>query len=337
MSCHEKSFSTYQREVIKKVKALMGDTQVNYEKSPNNHLQIKIAGIDRVFFTSSTPSDSRSLDNFIGDIRAEINRLAMLDAPQQIPAEPPNSVIKADARKSAQAFMVKVFEKTHKKLQRRLKHIERDEYQVFTTTTLDNRGDSVREFRKKLIKSEVEKAINTGKGKLFIPPGLNKKCQAELEEHLNTVLPSIPEYHHRMTQDMPLSAAAMPQHSSPVIAPLASILPAQTQQQTPTKVEPSAAPADTPVAEKVLSQAPSTAKIEAADTAAPHNVLDDLINAKPHKRLAQLKALSKQHIALLIDDCQKALQQKHQDDIDFLAEQMQSRGVSLHELQDALK
>ena len=35
MSCHEKSFSAYQREVIKKVKALMGDTQVNYEKSPD--------------------------------------------------------------------------------------------------------------------------------------------------------------------------------------------------------------------------------------------------------------------------------------------------------------
>lgn len=331
MACHEKSFSAYQREVIKKVYVLVGNTPFSYEKSANNHLQIKIDGIDRVFFTASTPSDCRSLDNFIGHIRAEINRLNAQTLEQLTPLEPPKSKKKADARKSAQIFMDKVTAKINKSLQRKLKRIEKDEYHVFKTTDSDNPGNSVREFRKKLIRSEVERAVKAEKGALFIPPGLNRKCQAQLESYLNTALPSIPEYHSRMDLELnPYRAdnKDKPLHIKPIVAEPAT-------PSTPKPLE--AQPAPLQALDKDQESLKHTAKHEVQATVETEPLLNDLINAKPHKRIAMLKALPKQKIALLIEDCQKALQQKHQDDIDFLAEQMQSRGVSLSELQDALK
>ena len=336
MACHEKSFSTYQREAIKKVKALVNETPFSYEKSANNHLQIKIDGIDRVFYTASTPSDSRSLDNFIGDIRAEINRIKAQAREPITPLEQPKSKGKADARKAAQVFMDTVTDKVHKKLQRKLQHIEKEEYHVFKTTENDNPGNAVREFRKKLIRNEVERAVKAGKGTLFIPPGLNRASQAQLEDYLSNALPALPEYHNKMQFELnqKLAQQTQPAFDIPVTdsQPVAVSIPEPAVASAP--AEPLA---QAPTAHKDMPSGKHSSKHETATTIESEPLFNDLLSAKPHKRIAMLKALPKQKIALLIEDCQKALQQKHQDDIDFLAEQMRSRGISLSELQDALK
>lgn len=305
MTCHEKNFSIYQREAINRIKALIGDTPFEYEKSATNHLRVKISGIKRIFFTGSTPSDTRSIDNFIGDIRGELNKINASELKDNKPKLPPKSVIKANERKSAQKFMSDTTESIKKNIKYELEHIKKDEEKMLIESggCDNNLGQNIRDFRKNLIKSKIDKILES-KGKLFIPPGPIKKCQGQLDDYLATLLPKIPEYKNGLLDKV---------YSHTLTGPKDVAKTPEPELKKPLLVE-------TPITEQ-----------DSMD-----NTLASLVDAKSNKRVAMIKTLPKQKIIALIEDFQKALAQKHQDDIQFLAEQMQSRGISLSELKTVL-
>ncbi|WP_298147234.1 hypothetical protein [uncultured Acinetobacter sp.] len=361
MACHEKSFSSYQREAIDRVKALIGDTPFEYEKSANNHLRVKISGIDRMFFTGSTPSDTRSIDNFIGDIRSEMNRIKVLNSKQSIPTEPPKSLIKANERKSAQNFINDITQSINKKIKYEIEHIKKEEEKMLTTleSCNDDLGQNIRDFRKNLIKNEIEQKM-ASKGKLFIPPGLVKQCHGQIDEYLGNMLPKIPEYQSKLLEKVYLHSLSSQEEEGikengseekqqlnlkVTISEVAkSIKPQEKTQQEKEIPKPNASVEIVPanIKQKAKMASPEIEPLESSQNQSEagqdtlNTVLTSLVNAKSNKRVAMIKTLPKQKIIALIEDFKRALTQKHQDDINFLAEQMQSRGISLDELEAAL-
>lgn len=319
MACHEKGFSNYQREAIDRVKALIGDTPFEYEKSANNHLRVTISGIERIFFTGSTPSDTRSIDNFMGDIRGELNKIKASKFKGSTPKLPPKSVIKANERKSAQKFMSDTTESIKKNIKYEIERIKKDEEEMLIESggCDNNLGQNIRDFRKNLIKSKIDKILES-KGKLFIPPGLIKKCHGQLDDYLATLLPKIPEYKNGILDKV---------YSHTLTGPKEVVV-IKDKPQLEKTPEPEPEPE---LKKPLLVETPITEQ-DSMD-----NTLASLVDAKSNKRVAMIKTLPKQKIMALIEDFQKALAQKHQDDIQFLAEQMQSRGISLSELKTALE
>jgi len=76
------SLSKYQKEIVKRLIDLLGTSiPFSYERTGKNHLKVLIDGIDKPYYTSSTPSDRRSAVNFIADIKRELKVNDISQAP----------------------------------------------------------------------------------------------------------------------------------------------------------------------------------------------------------------------------------------------------------------
>ena len=71
--CKQSSYSKYQKRVIKFLNDLLGtDTPFTYERAKNNHLKVLIEGIPKPIYTGSTPSDCKSINNFMAEVKREL-------------------------------------------------------------------------------------------------------------------------------------------------------------------------------------------------------------------------------------------------------------------------
>ena len=71
--CKQSSYSKYQKRVIKFLNDQLGtDTPFTYERTQTNHLKVLIDGVPKPIFTGSTPSDCKSINNFMAEVKREI-------------------------------------------------------------------------------------------------------------------------------------------------------------------------------------------------------------------------------------------------------------------------
>lgn len=71
--CKQTNYSKYQKRVIKFLNDLLGtDRPFTYERAKNNHLKVLIDGIPKPIFTGSTPSDCKSINNFMAEVKREL-------------------------------------------------------------------------------------------------------------------------------------------------------------------------------------------------------------------------------------------------------------------------
>ncbi|MEZ8382900.1 hypothetical protein AB6C98_04195 [Vibrio splendidus] len=71
--CKQSSYSKYQKRVIKFLNDQLGtDTPFTYERTQTNHLKVLINDVPKPIFTGSTPSDCKSINNFMAEVKREI-------------------------------------------------------------------------------------------------------------------------------------------------------------------------------------------------------------------------------------------------------------------------
>lgn len=71
--CKQTNYSKYQKRVIKFLNDLLGtDRPFTYERAKNNHLKVLIDGVPKPIFTGSTPSDCKSINNFMAEVKREL-------------------------------------------------------------------------------------------------------------------------------------------------------------------------------------------------------------------------------------------------------------------------
>ncbi|MGL5948410.1 MAG: hypothetical protein ACRCYV_05025 [Aeromonas sp.] len=64
--------SKYQKDIVDALTKILGSRAFFYEKAQNNHLKVMIEGLAKPLFTSATPSDRRSKDNFLSKVRGQL-------------------------------------------------------------------------------------------------------------------------------------------------------------------------------------------------------------------------------------------------------------------------
>jgi cell wall assembly regulator SMI1 len=329
--CNKRSYTPYQRSAIKGIAKIVGETPFRYEKSSNNHLKVTIKGIDQVFFTSSTPSDHRSLENFLAEIRCAYKQKHRVEP--SIQTEIPRSVRKANAKKASIDAMGKVTEQLIKVFRNSLESFKEEEMRMVESSQTEFLGENIQAFRKRKIRAEIDRAIKSFGTGIFIPPGLIKQTQKQVGENLNFMLPTVPEYDRILSLKSGTSVQAieMPEGSiQPEIpednqADIASTDPQQEKNPTQDKA-----------ANDDLNATSDPSKTSETVIITKPHISESASSTQSYSFSHELADMTKRDIRQLIADCQRLLDEKHQADIQFLVSQMHEREVDLAELQTAL-
>lgn len=302
MTAALRSYSSYQKRVIKEIGLILGDRPYYFEKANNNHLKLLIKDVDKPLFTACTPSDAKSFDNFIAAVRRSIKPNQESAAnDDDVPTRSHNEAID----EPSQALTKKIARQLCKKLRHQLSGIVSKEEQLVANEGIEE----VANFRKTLLKQEIDSAIKQQKHPTYIPAGQMKWLQAELQQHLDFMLPCMAQYH----QPSKLSLAPM-------------------MQAQPTPKEPDLAAA----CRGQNAPAPDSPAIRAAKPLAAPDSLPELMSQPSRKRLQSLKKLSKPMLATLMQDIEQALREKHLEDIEEVISLMQAKGIQLDDIQQRL-
>lgn len=317
---HFKGYTNYQQNVIKRVSELVQDRPFTHEKAANNHLKILISGLDRPYFTSATPSDNRAFENIISDIKGAIRR-EEAHAPAST-AIRPDSLIQSEEKQRKETELSKVTKAIIKRIRHHISKIRQDEYDSFLASEGCDCAQVTQSFRLELVKNEVDLALKNKRSTDYFTSGQLKNLRKEVMEHLDFMLPTVAEYHDLFKAKL---SEIIPGPSEP-----------DTNNDTKIRVTQSTTSDSTDQNDRTIHPSATVSdETTPSEVTGVETQLQNLMKEKSHKRIATLKVLSKNQIAQLIGDCQKLLEQKHQEDIQAIVHQIQISGVSFEELKAA--
>ncbi|WP_143051961.1 hypothetical protein [Allopseudospirillum japonicum] len=293
---------------------LLGERPFSYRKKKSNHLQVKIKGIDKVFHTGATPSDTKSYNNFIGDIKHELKKLHQPHQTTEISLpihHPPQAKGLITPKIVLERKLQKVRQSIIKQLRLQADKLRKQEHEmVMQEASLQG----IEKFRENLIQAELNQALQQKKSSTdYITPAKIKKVHQTLREHLDYMLPPLAFYHQTLKKEA----------SAIQVETLANEIKISADDSKISNE-------DIPVITQPVQNLEKTTKQE-ADLG-----LNTLMKETSNKRVKILKNLSKPQISALVQDLQKALQEKHQEDIQEIINLMKNKGVTLEELQQKI-
>ena len=299
--CKQETYSKYQKQAIKFLSEHLGtETPFTYERTQSNHLKILIEGLEKPMFTSSTPSDSKTLKNFMADVKRELKACK---------AEHPPSDQLTPKAVMANAITVgheKLTQNCIKSLRSRLGIMKpQEQEQVLKNQSLD----VVPNNRHEIIKRAIARALQERKQGAYIKPQEMKKIEKKLTQHLNFMMPTLADYsalldnksryqksgNHLDAQQTVVSNTAV-SHSTASGPSLAQ----NTVQPIKSQI--------TAVVEQTVAGKPS-------NTSERHHSAVELMAMSANNRVSLLRDLSKAQALQLIDDINHALSVNLEQDI----------------------
>ncbi|MAD46340.1 MAG: hypothetical protein CMH98_15160 [Oceanospirillaceae bacterium] len=310
MSNHLKGYTSFQKRVIKGLAELIEERPFSYKKTSNNHIEIKIKGIDRVFYSSGTPSDHRSYDNFLSDVRSTLRQQSEPEPVLLLSGKDGPETDKDSIDDRRQASLNKITRTIIKRIRMSIEKIQQDEWKAVLSED-DAHDNIIRTFRDNLVEREIQLAMKLKKEKDYFPTAMIKQTRSTIGDHLDFMLPT-PAYYHDLLKK--------------------KLVPAFGDKADPEeKDDVSSGQPDNP--EKGTSP---QVTVQPEDRDQGMN-LRQLVRAKRNKRLSEIKKLSKSEISSLVEDFQNALEQKHEEDIQDLVAQIKEKGITLAEIQERLE
>ncbi|WP_305810329.1 hypothetical protein [Photobacterium kishitanii] len=179
-----RTYSAYQKKVIRSLAKLVGARAFRYEKAQNNHLKIHIEGVDKPIFTSSTPSDCKALDNFMSQVRGMIRA-----AEQQHPVV--KKVCEAHPKQPHVCSHEKMITSIVKNMRLMAADLQDKEVEmVFEQETVDG----ISEHRQQVIKKAINTALGHRKGGRYLTPSVIHCIEKDISHHVDFILPTVAHY-----------------------------------------------------------------------------------------------------------------------------------------------
>lgn len=184
------SYTKYQKRVIKFLNDLLGsEVPFKYERTQSNHLKVLIDGVPKPIFTGSTPSDCKSINNFMAEVKREVKASKLEGegegegtqniAPQMQLSNP----IKLSQDRLIQSCV--------KSLRARIDTMKsKEEEQVLATKSLNEVG----EYRLSAIKHALSLALQARKQGVYIKSKEMKTIESKILTHLDFMMPTLAYY-----------------------------------------------------------------------------------------------------------------------------------------------
>ncbi|ELI6447098.1 TPA: hypothetical protein ACX6Q2_000715 [Photobacterium damselae] len=185
--CKQINYSKYQKRVIKFLSDFLGaDTPFTYERTQTNHLKVLIDGVPKPLFTGSTPSDCKSINNFMAEVKREVKA-----SKETLDLEQDTSIVKISLPTPFKQSQDKLIQSCVKSLRTRLDVMKLQEEQKVLE---DKSVDAVTVFRDKTIKHALSFALQSRRQGGYIKPKEMKSLEAKITMHLNFMMPTLAHY-----------------------------------------------------------------------------------------------------------------------------------------------
>lgn len=180
------SFSKYQKDIIKKITKELGPkTPFKYEKTNNNHLKVLVEGLDKPLYTGCTPSDRKSGDNFMSDLRCALKAANLYRQPRTAsPKRMSSAQLKAQYVEKLTATCIKTVRTNIKQ------YIEKEKSLVI----FENSIDDIKPLRKILATKILTQNHKKNKQQQYITGVDIQVIKKEIITHLNFMLPNTADY-----------------------------------------------------------------------------------------------------------------------------------------------
>lgn len=187
------SYSKYQREIIKKIaKELGASIAFSYGRCSNNHLKVYIDGLDKPFYTSSTPSDRKAGDNFIGGIRSALKAENLKQQPVTTAVKHMNNaLLKKQYFENLKSTCIKTVRTNIEQ------YTEKERLLIYR----ENSVGSLKPQRRKLAARIFENAQKVHRNTQYITGKDSQAIKGEIIKHLNYMLPTSAEYSQNLKPD----------------------------------------------------------------------------------------------------------------------------------------
>ncbi|WP_133245640.1 hypothetical protein [Pelagibaculum spongiae] len=331
-----RGYSRYQKQIIKRLQQTLGaDTPFRHERTNNNHLKVLIQGADKPCFTSSTPSDNKSADNFIADVKRiirEINTLTSNDTD----CSSANPVEQAGECKAAQVDQITL--SCIKLIRRKIDQIQLEESESIKTKSYLSELKKLR----LQVADETIKA-NAGSSKIYLTGKQINHIKNKLLQHLNFMLPTTADYAEKLQvneADRPLfNNKTTKQHAvnhamnNPNVLselkPLAGIV---KKTVSPSSARPQ--PVILPISESTDATGPNVIgspsnhfKAEVSDAVLCDDSASEWLNQNGAARINALRQLNKLQLEQLAQDVQTAIIANRDQAIDEVVSLIQSQDL----------
>ncbi|TKF15645.1 hypothetical protein FCV43_18605 [Vibrio genomosp. F6] len=306
--CKQSSYSKYQKRVIKFLNDLLGtETPFSYERTQTNHLKVLIDGVPKPIFTGSTPSDCKSINNFMAEVKREIR------ASKQESSEPEQKV---KPRLPFQLSNNKLIQGCVKSLRTRVETLTSQEEGL----VLEHKNvEGINPARVETVKHTVALALQTRKSGVYLKRKEMKEIEDTVMRHLNFMLPTAAYYAEL------LDSKNKYQPKSIVPLPVETVMNGEDIEEfrstNVVKIDEKAQPYDTS-----LNNTPETMSMR---TQSSKDSAGELMAISTNNRVSLLRNLSKAQALNLIDDINQALSLNREQDIEAVVNLIRDKNLPL--------
>lgn len=341
-SVNDRSYTRYQKDVIKAVSKLIGTTPFRHEKAQNNHLKLVIEGIDKPIYTSSTPSDRRSLQNLL----SQVQQMLRIEIPEQIDPSitPPDGElfhVHACLYQKIKERLIRMFRNQVAELENKERVMINEQQSI----------DEVIPFRKQLVKQAITDKLKMHKSGGYFKTSEIRGLTKDLMHHLNFMLPDLATYAAQLKAaneaepEAALEAGKEPQPEAESFMPepkeRARPYPVQnihyamkTQPQSKKRVKTVSRSVQSPA---VKHQGATVSPLIAVSEKESTDMLSALLSLSSKARVSEFKTLTMAQANVLLAEIQQAIEEKHDDDLNEVIALIQSKGLALGEIAERME
>ena len=313
--CKNVSYSKYQKRVIKFLNVLLGThTPFSFERTQSNHLKVLIEGVNKPLYTGSTPSDSRSINNFMAEVKKELRlsvQVLMDDAASpSSDAEKSNVTIQSVFRPCYD----KLIQTCIKSLRTQVASIKEQEQKQVAEL---NDVEFIKVARLKAVKHSISHVLQTYKHTGYIKPKAMREIETAILKHFNFMLPSIAFY----------SDLLDPQKISVILQASAANQEDKGANLEPNKVALAGQNVDKNIVSKSEAKPFENRATKQKEHQPKFGASNQLLSLSTQKRVNELRSLSSSQALELIKDVEQAMKLNREQDIEAVVALIQERAI----------
>ncbi|MBE8127751.1 hypothetical protein [Photobacterium damselae] len=307
--CKLSSYSKYQKRVIKFLNDLLGtETPFSYERTQLNHLKVLIDGVPKPIFTGSTPSDCKSINNFMAEVKRELRANKL---------EPEQTEQKEKPRLPFQVSNDKLIQGCVKSLRTRVETLKSQEEAL----VLEHKNvEEINKARMETVKHAVSLALQSRKSGAYLKRKEMKEIEDTVMRHLNFMLPTAACYADLLdtkNKYQPKSGTSLP-----VETLRGSDETEESSSNNVVKIDEKVQPMNTETNKKQT-------EVNFVQEKSNNDSASELMAMSANNRVSLLRNLPKAQALSLIDDINQALALNREQDIEAVVNLMRDKDLPL--------
>ena len=329
------SYSKYQKEIIKKIgKELGANTPFKYEKTSSNHLKVFIEGLDKPRYTACTPSDRKSGDNFMADLRCALKAACVKRQPKVAASKQMNIIrVKAQYIDNLTAACIKVVRTNIQQ------YAEKEELWVVKENSLIN----LKSQRKHLVARIFEQTQKAHRNQQYITGSDSRIIKDEILKHLSYMLPNTADYRDTLKPKKVLNELSKAVSVATGSIALASVEAAN--EKVNNLKQATSIISDFVIADTGKALGKQSIKEEHGSKEGTKKIEAEVLSRSPNKNPAEqlaamnksqaiqnLRRLSRNENEAMLEYIQIAMAENHQQDLQEVLNMMTSKGITLNML-----